>query len=291
MTDAFHVPGRFTPLFAYERSVHYPNGHRNVFFAKRGVRTLPRLKTEPDEGGGEGGVKVKVKFARGETKMLYHYLKEMGGICASHSSATNMGTDWRDNDPNLEPVVELYQGDRMSYEMEGAPRAGFDPQSGKVPANIAGWFPRGFVNHALEKGYRLGFQSSSDHQSTHISYCVVLAAKSDRESLLEAIRKRHVYGATDNIVVDVRSGPHLMGDEFQTTEAPTLQLTVLGTSKLAKIDILRDSAVVATLRPEGREYRGTWTDPAPLADTHYYYVRVMQGDGQLAWTSPFWIRR
>lgn len=36
----------------------------------------------------------------------------------SHTSATLMGTDWRDNDRSLEPLVEIYQGDRMSYEHE-----------------------------------------------------------------------------------------------------------------------------------------------------------------------------
>ena len=35
--DLFHIPGGFTPLFGYERSVPYPNGHRNVVFAQRGV--------------------------------------------------------------------------------------------------------------------------------------------------------------------------------------------------------------------------------------------------------------
>ena len=36
--DLFHVAGGFTPLFGYERSVPYPNGHRNVVFAQRGVK-------------------------------------------------------------------------------------------------------------------------------------------------------------------------------------------------------------------------------------------------------------
>ena len=31
--DLFHIRGRYTPLFGYERSVPYPNGHRNVVFA------------------------------------------------------------------------------------------------------------------------------------------------------------------------------------------------------------------------------------------------------------------
>jgi hypothetical protein len=30
-------------MFHYERSVSYPEGHRNVIFAQRGIRPLPRL--------------------------------------------------------------------------------------------------------------------------------------------------------------------------------------------------------------------------------------------------------
>jgi hypothetical protein len=221
--------------------------------------------------------------------MLYRYLHELDGICAVHTSATGMGTDWRDNDPKVEPFVEIYQGDRNSYEMEEAPRAGYDPKSGKKPANIAGWFPKGYVNNALGKGYRLSFQSSSDHWSTHISYCMVLAERYDRAGILEALKKRHSYGATDNIIVDVRSGPHIMGDAFTTKEAPALQVRVVGTGPLDRIDVLRDSRVVDTLKADGREYRGDWTDPRPSPGRHYYYVRVLQKDRQLAWGSPLWV--
>jgi hypothetical protein len=281
-TDAYHVPGHFIPMFSYERSVAYPQGHRNCMFARRGVRTLPRLAA-PDKKQAVGGVHPD------DTRMLYRYLRELGGICASHTSATSMGTDWRDNDPLAEPVVEIYQGDRMSYEHEGAPRAGYDPKGNQLPANVAGWFPGGFINHALQKGYRLGFQASSDHWSTHISFFVVLAEKRDRDGILDAVKKRHCYGATDNIVLDVRSGRHVMGDEFTTDEAPTLALFVIGTKRLAKVDIVKDGAVVDTIKPMGIEHRDTWTEPRPAAGVHTYYVRVLQEDQQIAWGSPMWI--
>ena len=54
--------------------------------------------------------------------MLFEYLKKYDGIVASHTSGTDMGTDWRDNDPLVEPVVEIYQGCRQNYEMPGAPQ-------------------------------------------------------------------------------------------------------------------------------------------------------------------------
>ena len=50
---------------------------------------------------------------------------------------------WRDNDPQVEPVVEIYQGDRQNYEMPGAPRSNIEGDS------IGGWRPLGFVSLAL----------------------------------------------------------------------------------------------------------------------------------------------
>jgi hypothetical protein len=283
-TDAYTAPGRFTGMFTYERSVAYPHGHRNCVFARRGIRTLPRL-ADPESKEPNG-------ISADDTKMLYRYLRELGGICGSHTSATSMGTDWRDNDPKVEPLVEIYQGDRMSYEKEGSPRAGYDPKGNKEPLNIAGWYPKGFIDRALgEKGYRLGFEASSDHWSTHISYCIVLAEKNDRESILDGMRKRHVYAATDDIICDVRSGQSLMGDEADVDGAPRVQVKIVGTADLSKVEVLRDSTVVAELPVKGRECTADWTDPVPAAGVHYYYVRAQQKDGELAWTSPLWVRR
>ena len=293
-SDAYQTKA-FTTMFTYERSVAYPHGHRNVMFAQRGILTLPRLavpKEPPNEkqkedkkAGWPGGVHPD------DTKMLYRYLREFNGICASHTSATGMGTDWRDSDPVAEPIVEIYQGDRMSYEMEGAPRAGYDPKSGKEPANVAGWYPKGYVNLALQKGVKLGFQASSDHWSTHISFFVILAEGRDRKQLLDAVKKRHCYGATDNILLDFRCGDAIMGDEIAIKQAPKFDMHVVGTSKIAKIDVLRDSEVIDTLTPAGSDYKAAWTDANPKNGTHYYYMRVLQADGEIAWGSPIWVEK
>src|SRR5262249_61573233 len=122
-----------------------------------------------------------------------------------------------------------------------------------------------------DKGYKLGFQASSDHWSTHISYFVVLAEKNDRESILDAIKQRHCYGATDDIVLDVRSGDHLMGDSFEARAAPTLQIRVIGTDKLEGIDIIADGKVIETIKPDGSEYKEEWQAPKAKAGQHYYY--------------------
>lgn len=283
-TSLFQVPGVFSPMYTYERSCSYPDGHRNVVFAQRGVRPLPRLT------GGMGKIldKLPVDADRPntpDTVMLYEYLHAFDGVCASHTSGTDMGTDWRDNDPKVEPIVEIFQGCRQSYEMPGAPR------SNTAENSIGGWRPFGFVSLALKKGYRLGFQSSSDHGSTHISYCNVWVEEPTREAILESMKKRHLYGATDNIIADVRCGEHFMGDEFTTSERPRLSIHLIGTQPFEKVHIIKDGNYVHAVSPDEKEVELTWSDfDVKPGKTSYYYVRGEQNDGELVWVSPMWIK-
>ena len=81
-----------------------------------------------------------------------------------------------------------------------------------------------------------------------------------------------------------------MGDEFKTGAAAGIEAQRRSArSALATIEILSDSKVVETFKPGKREYKGNWTDPKPKPGMHYYYVRVQQDDGELAWASPMWI--
>jgi hypothetical protein len=281
LTDIYYAPSRFAPLFSYERSVAYPEGHRNVLFAQRGIRPLPRYALST-----VGSAPNENVFAHApDTQMLYRYLREFGGVTASHTSATQMGTDWRDNDPNAEPAVEIYQGDRQNYEIPEAPRSNSEKDS------IGGWRPKGFVSVALDKGYRLGFEASSDHISTHLSYAnVFVKGELTRESLLDGFRKRHIYAATDNILADVESGSHLAGDEFSTSELPSLRVKLKGTSNFAKVVIVRDGKYVYSTAPNRQSVDFSWRDNQPnRGKTSYYYVRGEQDNGELVWVSPLWI--
>lgn len=277
--DIYHNPPWFIAPYTYERSVSYPNGHRNVIFNQRGIRTLPRGAMIGDE-----------KTGTPDTKMLYAYLHHFGGVCASHTSATGMGTDWRDNDPQVEPVVEIYQGDRNNYECEGAPRS-FTPKE-LAAAGPGGEqaHPKGFIWNALAKGYRFGFESSSDHVSTHSSYAIVLVEQPGRQSIVDAFKARRCFAATDNIALVVKCAGHLMGEEFPLAGKPTLDIRILGTAPVSQIDIVRNNRYVYSGKPNRQMLEMQWTDAEPSKDpVSYYYVRVQQADGNLAWSSPMWI--
>ncbi|MBN8728970.1 MAG: hypothetical protein J0L64_00395 [Acidobacteria bacterium] len=278
MADVFHVAGTFVPLYGYERSLSYPNGHRNVIFAKRGMPTLPIPRSEQK---GETGAKP-----------LYEYLKKYNGIAISHTSASNMGTDWRDNDPEVEPLVEIYQGDRVSNEYLGAPKAANAENPNSAPG---GFRPAGYVWNAWAKGYKLGVQASSDHLSTHISYACTLAEEFTRDGLLNAMKRRQSYGATDNLILDYRiatnTAEHLQGSILEEKGPFRLKVKVTGTKPIRQIDIIRSNTFLMTTHPNKLEAELTFQDGQPLTGESYYYVRVQQHDDQMAWSSPIWIKR
>jgi hypothetical protein len=275
--DLYTNAGSFISMYGYERSIPYPNGHRNVIWTERGHRTLPAPRPPTPAN------------MAADTQRIYADLRQSGGICTLHSSATSQGTDWRDHDEGLEPFVEIFQGYHTSYEAPGAPRAA-DEHTDLVHGPYR---PKGFVSLALAKGYHLGFQASSDHISTHISYTCVLAEEFSRKGLVDAMKRRHTYAATDNIVLDVRMGAlGIMGDRVQSSK-PQLDVVALGTGPIDRVDVIRNGTVVFTAAPktDSEEARFHWVDPSPNTDgkESYYYTRVIQKDRQMAWSSPIWV--
>jgi hypothetical protein len=313
--DLFYVPGRFTPLYGYERTPNFPLGHRNIFHANRGVFSLkvPQLH-----------VRESPELLDSDPQNLWNYLRRTGGIGIPHTTATTMGTDWVRRDDELIPVVEIYQGDRNSYETQGGPRSATPEENGpggggKKP------FQKGLVWNALGVGYRMGFIASSDHFSTHISYAnlIVPARATTREDLLDAFRKRRTFASTDNIVVDFHTQSDQQGAEIKASSAPELVVNVEGTAPLRTVEIIKNNRVVYTKRGEGSQrlsfrYRDeAFTDPSmgetvlikdwsrpetgirarPNERETYYYVRVVQSfsaqeldkPGEVAWSSPIFV--
>jgi hypothetical protein len=287
-TEAYFMGGRYTPVFNYERSVGYPDGHRNAVFARRGVRPLPRIPmTNPPT------------FPSPDTQLFYAYLKNFGGLDAAHSTATDQGTNWNANDPAVETTVEIYQGARQSYEMAESPRANASCDS------IDTFKPDGFVSAALAKGYVLGFESSSDHRATHTSYANVWTTDTTRQGIIDALAKRRVYASTDLILADVRIGDHFMGEDFTITGAPTLSVTLKGTAPFSEVVIVKDGNIVFTTSgPSSLSF--TFQDKAAFqkGQRSYYYVRGLQQgpdlptyscesykrtQGAVVWTSPMWV--
>lgn len=272
--DLYFMPGRFIPLYGYERSVPYPNGHRNVMWAERGK---PVLRIGPAENQGQANT----------GPILYPYLRDTKGIATSHTSATPQGTDWRDNDPAVEPIVEIYQGFESNYETAGAPRAW---KEGDKPVHT-GHRPAGYIWNAWAKGYKLGVQASSDHVSTHTSFACILVEDFSRQGLMAAMRARHTYAATDSIIMDYRiNGSALMGDIVESTTAPKLAVRIVGTAPIKQVDVIKNNSYIYKLAGNAADLSFEYLDASAAAGESFYYVRAEQTDGQLVWSSPIWVR-
>ncbi len=281
-TDAYTLGSKFVPMYYYERSVNYPEGHRNIIFAQRGIRPLPRLPLSAVVASPPGPPAP-------DTNMLYAYLHFFNGISAPHTSATDQGTDWRNHDPVVEPFVEIYQGARQDYEMPGAPRANSPTDS------ISGYDMAGYVSNALGLGYQLGFEASSDHVSTHISFTNLWVTAPTRAAVMAAMQSRHLYGSTDNILADFRSGTHMMGEKFTTSTQPVFTVRLFGTAAFQNVSVIKDGNVVYSTSGD-RAVSFTYQDTtAQSGKTSYYYVRGLQVPeapndfGQVVWVSPMWV--
>jgi hypothetical protein len=110
-----------------------------------------------------------------------------------------------------------------------------------------------------------------------------------RQGILAAIHKRHTYGAMDNIILDVRMGDHFMGDEFSLSRPLPIKVKARATRSVQKVEIIKDSKVVYSTTPGKAEFDFQFTDNEALTGRHFYYVRLQQEDGMLAWSSPFFI--
>jgi hypothetical protein len=264
-----------------------------------------------------------------DVRGLWAYLRSTHGIALPHSTGTNMGTNWRFHDNELEPVAELYSGDWGGFEAEGQPRAatknapggGF---SGRAP------YVNGLIWNALGAGYKMGFIASSDHWSTHIAYANLLTLDSitTRSDILDAFRNRRTYASTDNIVLDFTAGSVVQGGEMRASQSPTFQIRVRATEPILRLEIIKNNRIVfsrgadpAPGDPKNIDfsYRDNesfgdtsmtptdqirnWNAPEtgiqarPSQKTAYYYVRVIQRysaefperEGEIAWSSPIYV--
>ena len=260
LCDLFFMPDSFIPLYGYEHGGSFKarGGHKNVMYATRGNPCL-----EQDAPAD-----------------LFEALKGRLAVAIPHQLADGgSATDWDRWDGEWETVSEIFQA-RGSYEFPGTPRMARVKRKGH------------YMWDAWAKGVRTGTIASSDHGLTHSAYACVFVEERTRRGIIEALRARRTYGATDTIVLDLRVGPLFMGQEGTVRGAPALAASVAGTAELARVDIVRNNQFVYTVNPEGSSHGFTYTDTDLASGAEaYYYLRCVQEHGERAWSSPIWVKR
>ena len=82
-----------------------------------------------------------------------------------------------------------------------------------------------------------------------------------------------------------------MGDAFNSAASPRFSVRVMGTSPIQQIDVIKSGKFIYTIRPGEKLAHFELTDSEFGPGESWYYARVLQEDGQLAWSSPMWVRK
>ena len=276
LARANEVPGKFTTFLGEEWTSSFEEtdakhpygfyGHRNLILADlRFPRWWnPRNRQTPAE------LWADLRAAGANFVTIPHQLADTG----------NVPTDWSFADEVAQPVAEVFQI-RGSYEGKDAPRVA------KKVTPDEGWF----LQDALRRGVVTGVIASPDHGGGVGKACV-WAKENSREAILDALRARRCYGTTGaRIALEVRVGGHFMGEKTSdgASGPVTIEVRASCPNDVAKVSICRGGAWIREETPTARDFAVRFTDDAAPAGPKWYYVRVEQKDGEIAWSSPVWL--
>jgi hypothetical protein len=263
----FYTPERFVTLLGYEWScARY--GDRSVYYLAddqpiRVPRTLPEL---------------------------YRMLEGVDAMLTPHHTGYargRRGTDWNVHNPILERNVEVVSLHGCSEE----PRGGFFPLNNiGMGSNV----PGGSVQDALARGYHLGLVGGSDGHRPRDPYVLTgaYAPALTRDALWDALYHRRTVATTGSQRTHLafRMDGEWQGSLLALDTLPHFTIDAEGTAPITRVELIENGEVVQTWPGTGnRIVVNERLSCVPERPDNYYYVRLMQADGNLAWSSPIWV--
>ena len=172
--------------------------------------------------------------------------------------------------------------------------------NGEGQIGAGGYYPSyEYYTMALDKGWHLAPTNNQDNHkgrwgNANDARDVILTDDFSEQGIYDALRAMRVYATEDkNLEIGYTVNGMLLGSSL--TEVPeklNIHVTVNdpdANDTITKVEVIVNSGKTAY----------TWDDPAVLAtgdlsvtldpDYSYYYIRVTQGDGDLAVTAPVWV--
>lgn len=267
-----HQPGRFVVVHGYEWT-SWIYGHRHVLFFDDSPRLYSSLDPRYESPAG-----------------LWRALRGQRALTiAHHSGGGPIPTDWSvPPDPELEPLVEVASVHGVSEAMD-APGVIYQPIQGN------------FARDALDLGYELGFMGGGDSHDGHPGLAwlasnqgglvATLDADLSRDGLYDALRSRRIY-ATNGVRALLFStlDGQPMGSRVAPTQLGRLVIFAVGDAPLQAVEVIRGGRIVQHIPATDQSMVQTTLELQDLVQGEYVYVRVLQRNGGLAVSSPFFVR-
>lgn len=286
VTNRMNKPGRFVTFNAYEWSgTPDVGGDHNVYWLDEDP-PIYRSITGYDARNPQmyHGPDPKVTHIKDLFSILNEHLVDKNVFCIPHRGGRAGNPEW--HDPKIQRLIEIFSEHFRS-----------EPWATKF----------------LEEGHRVGIMASSDNHYGNPGYgylkrnqsddafkpteigmglVAVYATERTRKSIFTALYDRHCYATSgDRIILEFMCDGHLMGSEYETDTTPLISVKTAGTSPIRRVEIKKNSSVIHTIEPNKSEVELNWRDPDFDGNQAcYYYVRVVQENGEEAICSPVWIK-
>ena len=282
VTNRVNKPGRFVTFQAYEWSgTTKQGGDHNCYFLDDDP-PLYRSTNYYCPDNLQMGHDPAPKLAHVEDVFvaLNKHLTDKNVFCIPHFGGRKGNPAF--HDPKVQRLIEIFSEHRRSED---------------------------WATTFLTRGYRQGIIASTDghfgnpgygylkpsydweKQEIGMAALAVRAKKHTRPSIFHALYDRQVYATSgDRILLDFEADGRPMGSEIETVTAPLLEVAIVGTSPIMRIEIKKNSKVVHAVEPGVVETTLRWRDPEfDVSQGCYYYVRIVQENGEEAISSPVWL--
>jgi hypothetical protein len=221
----------------------------------------------------------------------YNFILTYGGIGSFHHPNPSYGT-WFDSLAFYPDFEEAMHG----IEMRNGRRADdYEPE----------------VIFALNQGWRLAFFANQDNHegqwgdqpNPNDGYAIyltgVLADTLTKEAILEALHRRRFYAAevdppSDRINLWFWLNDSIMGSRVETPGPVVISAhaeALNGVSLFNRVDLFRDGVIVDSQILVDTVIDYQYEESIGEGESHYYFVRVRQVDGDYAWSAPIWVQQ